>query len=82
MKCKACGSELITGTKKCPYCGALNNIVVKKNNDAFDWSQSDFHKQSKRKKMFRSTGMREEYLITSRGRCTTRRSASGKSLKA
>lgn len=50
MKCKACGSELITGTKKCPYCGALNNIVVKKNNDAFDWSQSDFHKQSKRKK--------------------------------
>lgn len=50
MKCKTCGSELITGTKKCPYCGALNNIVVKKNNDAFDWSQSDFHKQSKRKK--------------------------------
>lgn len=50
MKCKACSSELITGTKKCPYCGALNNIVVTKSNDAFDWSKSDFHRQSKKKK--------------------------------
>lgn len=38
MKCKSCGSDLIAGTKKCPYCGAVINIVRTRAEDVFDWS--------------------------------------------
>lgn len=48
MKCKSCGSELIAGTKKCPYCGAVINIVRKRAEEVFDWSTVS--PQSKKKK--------------------------------
>lgn len=48
MKCKSCGSELIAGTKKCPYCGAVINIVRKRAEEVFDWSAVS--PQSKKKK--------------------------------
>ena len=48
MKCKSCGSELIAGTKKCPYCGAVINIVRTRAEDVFDWSAVS--PQSKEKK--------------------------------
>lgn len=38
MKCKSCGSDLIAGTKKCPYCGAVINIVRTRAEEVFDWS--------------------------------------------
>ncbi len=38
MKCKSCGSELLAGTKKCPYCGATINIVRTRADEVFDWS--------------------------------------------
>lgn len=48
MKCKSCGSELIAGTKKCPYCGAVITIVRTRAEEVFDWS--GFSPQTKKKK--------------------------------
>ena len=79
MKCKSCGSELIAGTKKCPYCGAVINIVRKRAEEVFDWSTVS--PQSKRKRMFQSTGTQERSLTSHPVRSTTRTTTGGQSLK-
>ena len=48
MKCKSCGSDLLAGTKKCPYCGAMITIVRTRAEEVFDWS--GFSTQAKKKK--------------------------------
>jgi len=47
MKCKTCGSKLLEGTKKCPYCGAIQTSETKTEN-SFNWNLSDFPQQKKK----------------------------------
>lgn len=47
MKCKTCGSRLLDGTKKCPYCGAVQTPETKAES-SFNWNLSDFPQQRKK----------------------------------
>lgn len=47
MKCKVCNHELIRGTQKCPYCGALVPPVAKTSSDEFKWNVQDYPKPKK-----------------------------------
>lgn len=47
MKCKVCNRELIKGTHKCPYCGAVVSSGEKTSGSEFKWNVQDFPKPKK-----------------------------------